>query len=551
MKRPTFLIAAALSLLWGAALTAVLYLADQIADLSFAPYILFDWVATILPGDVITKVIDTMVEVIERGDLGETSSTAKTIEHISGIGLFLGLATAAGIGLAALLRRRDRPAQGAWRYGPGLALGLIAAVPLILIAHDVLYAGDTVTAVAPEQANAAWLIAALAAWGAALNRTFARLQDLAPAADTSADAADADRRRFLVQVGGATAALTVVGAGLGRYLVYRDDQQYQERIKENRAAAEDMPDALPNADASVQPAPGTRPEYTPLEDHYRIDINSEPPIVNEDEWRLAFTGLVQNPVQMTLDELKNGYAPLDQYVTLACISNRIGGDLTSTTRWTGASLRDVLADVGLQPEATHLKITTADNRFFEIVDLELVDSDPRIMLCYAWDGIPLLHKHGFPLRIYIPDLYGMKQPKWITQIEVMDHYEDGFWVERSWDRVAQMRATSVVDVAAADRTFEQDGVTYVPVGGIAHAGARGISKVEVRVDEGEWREAQLREPLSDTTWVIWRYDWPFEAGDHTFAVRCYDGTGEMQIVENNPPKPSGATGIHRLRRNIA
>jgi hypothetical protein len=173
------------------------------------------------------------------------------------------------------------------------------------------------------------------------------------------------------------------------------------------------------------------------------------------------------------------------------------------------------------------------------------------MLTYNWDGIPLLHEHGFPLRIYIPDRYGMKQPKWISHIEVIDSFEEGYWVKRGWDRDAIMRATSVVDVAASDMTFEgEDGQTLVPVGGIAHAGARGISKVEVRVDGKEWVEAKLRTPLSQTTWVIWRYDWPIETGPHVFEVRCTDGEGTPQITESNPTKPSGATGIDRLDRTI-
>jgi hypothetical protein len=259
--------------------------------------------------------------------------------------------------------------------------------------------------------------------------------------------------------------------------------------------------------------------------------------------------LVDNPLTLTIDDLKTGYDPLHQYITLACISNPIGGDLTSTTRWTGARLKEVLADAKPQAAATHIKITSQDG-FYETVALDLIESDERIMLTYNWDGIPLLYEHGFPLRVYVPDRYGMKQPKWITDIELMDHDEDGYWVVRSWDKVAQMRATSVVDVVAGDMTYEQDGQVMVPVGGIAHAGARGISKVEVRVDDGDWTEAKLRSPLSQTTWVIWRYDWPFEAGKHTFAVRCYEGDGTTQITDTHAPHPSGATGIDKLTRSL-
>jgi hypothetical protein len=167
------------------------------------------------------------------------------------------------------------------------------------------------------------------------------------------------------------------------------------------------------------------------------------------------------------------------------------------------------------------------------------------MLAYAWDGVPLTREHGFPLRIYIPDIYGMKQPKWIESIEATDHWEPGYWVERGWNKVAQMHATSVIDTVAVDMNIiGADQRKLVPIGGIAHAGARGVSKVEVRVDDGPWQEAVLRAPLSQLTWVLWRYDWPFQPGKHTFTVRCYEGSGTPQITTLSPAEPNGATGLH-------
>jgi hypothetical protein len=218
--------------------------------------------------------------------------------------------------------------------------------------------------------------------------------------------------------------------------------------------------------------------------------------------------------------------------------------LISTTRWTGISLQHLLPALRLKPGGSHLKIHAADG-FFEVIPIEAIKADERLMLAYAWDGVPLTREHGFPLRIYIPDVYGMKQPKWITAIEVTDHWEPGFWVERGWDKVARMKSTSVIDVVAMDMTIiSGDQEKLIPVGGIAHAGARGISKVELQVDEGPWQPAMLRTPLSALTWVIWRYDWPFQHGKHTFTVRCYDGQGAPQIVAEAPPDPSGATGLY-------
>jgi DMSO/TMAO reductase YedYZ molybdopterin-dependent catalytic subunit len=300
---------------------------------------------------------------------------------------------------------------------------------------------------------------------------------------------------------------------------------------------------LPNANAAVKPAPGTRPEFTPLERHYRIDINTIPPAVDGRQWRLKINGLVEKPLALTLEDLRR-YAPSHQFVTLSCISNPVGGDLIGTTRWTGVSLQRLLPDLQLKPGATHLKIRSAD-QFYEVVALDAIKADERIMLAYEWDGVPLTREHGFPLRIYIPDIHGMKQPKWIESIEAIDHWEPGYWVERSWNKVAQMHATSVIDTVAVDMTIiGADRRKLVPIGGIAHAGARGISKVEVQVDGGPWEQAELRTPLSQLTWVIWKYDWPFQSGKHTFTVRCYEGNGTPQIATPSPAEPNGATGLH-------
>ena len=346
-----------------------------------------------------------------------------------------------------------------------------------------------------------------------------------------------NRRRFIVRLGGAAATITVVGAAVGALAGAR----------RRREAATDRPwsadHSLPNAGTGVEPARGTRKELTPLEDHYRIDINTIVPAIDAASWRLKVGGLVERPVELTLAQIRN-YEPLHQFVTLACISNPLGGTLIGTTRWTGVSLQRLLPDLKLKASATHLKLSAADG-FYEVVALETVRADERVMLTYAWDGLPLEPKHGFPLRIYIPDLYGMKQPKWLLSIEALDHWQEGYWVKRGWDRTARMKATSVIDTVSVDMMLSQaNEVTRIPVGGIAHAGARGISRVEVRVDDGPWSDARLRAPLSGTTWVLWRYDWPFRPGNHTFTVRCFDGRGAAQPAGPAPPHPSGAEGFH-------
>jgi hypothetical protein len=235
---------------------------------------------------------------------------------------------------------------------------------------------------------------------------------------------------------------------------------------------------------------------------------------------------------------------MHQFITLSCISNFVGGDLIGTTRWTGVSLKPLLTDMRLRGNATHLKIRSADG-FYEVVALDTIHDDDRVMLAYAWDGLPLAAEHGFPLRIYIPDRYGMKQPKWIESIEAIDHWEPGYWVARGWDREARMKATSAIDTIHSNMMIGVPNAQMrVPIGGFAHAGVRGISKVEIRVDGHPWQQAELRTPISGQTWVIWRYDWPIEKGKHTFTVRCFEGDGKPQIESEAPPDPSGATGLN-------
>jgi DMSO/TMAO reductase YedYZ molybdopterin-dependent catalytic subunit len=542
-KGPGLLAGALVGVMLTAALIAVLYAAWRTAGLPFVPFDVFDWLTRVLPGRLIAFGIGSMVALIRALNLGPTSVVAKAVEQAMGIaGLFL-----TGIVAGAILFVVLRAMRGRYAWVLGLLLGLVVGVPVLLISY---YAGQTAS-VAPA-AGVLWILFAFLAWGAAFAWAYRSLRPAGvpavagePAAAAQASVERVNRRQFLVRLGGATAVITVAGAAVG----VLSQNLRRRRMVGPPAERWSATHALPNAGAPVKPAPGTRPEYTPLDRHYRIDINTIPPAVEENQWALKVTGLVEKPLTLTLDRLRR-YEPMHQFITLACISNPVGGDLVGTTRWTGVSLQRLLPDLGLQPTATHLKIRSVDG-FYEIVPLDIVRSDERVMLVYAWDGVPLLREHGFPLRIYIPDVYGMKQPKWIESIEATDRWEPGYWVVRGWDRVARMKATSVIDTVAVNMTIiDRSREVLVPIGGIARAGARGISKVELQVDDGPWREAMLRTPLSHLTWVIWRYDWPFRSGEHTFTVRCYDGNGTPQITTPSPPEPSGATGLHSKRMRL-
>ncbi len=514
-----------------APLLGSLYLARHLVGLPFAPYDAFDWITRRLPGPVVTRGIDAMVAVIRALELGETSGAAKTAEKLLAVGGVLVFGGVIGAALFGFLRR----VGSRWGVGAGGVAGALVGLPLAWL--GVRHPG----AVSPI-AGAIGVFGSFAAWGALVGWTYGRLS--APTEGAAPLAAERmDRRRFIVRLGSASAVITVVGAGIGSFLAMRRERSELR----GRDAPWSERNPLPNEGASVAPVPGTRPELTPLADHYRIDIDTRPPELDAATWRLRVGGLVERPLSLSLAELRERYEPRHQFVTLACISNPIGGDLIGTTRWTGLRLAELLADARPAPSATHVRMRAADG-FHEVVALDEVRADPRILLAYAWDGLPLTAEHGFPLRVYLPGRYGMKQPKWIERIELIDHWEPGYWVERGWDREARMKPTSVIDtVGASMMVIAPSRSMVVPIGGIAHAGARGISRVEVRVDGGPWQEAKLRAPLSELTWVLWRFDWRFEAGEHVFAVRCFDGDGVAQVAEPGPVRPDGATGLHSER----
>jgi DMSO/TMAO reductase YedYZ molybdopterin-dependent catalytic subunit len=537
MRKPGILLGALLGLILTVPATAVFYLAWQLADLPFPPFELFDWLARALPGGLVTFGIDTLVSVILALGFAQVSEVAKVAEQSLALVIFVLLGgLAGGLLFAGIYLFRAR-----LTYLPSLIFGALAGLAVALVSWSVR--GELFLW------HAGWTVLLSLGWGMALGWAHAQLQKSSShdtEDDTGASAVRLDRRRFLIQLGSATAVITVTGMGLGALLGRERDREGLEAVLAERPWS--ATHRLPNADAKVMPVAGTRPELTPLEDHYRIDINTTPPRVDEASWRLKVSGLVERELELSLDELK-AYPAMHQFVTLSCISNRIAGDLIGTQRWTGVSLQRLLPDLGLKEEASHLVIRAVDG-FHEVVSLEDIHSDERVMLVYAWDGLPLSYRNGFPLRIYIPDVYGMKQPKWIESIEATDSWEAGYWVRRSWSREAIMKATSVIDTVALDARFDQNGQTLVPIGGIAHAGARGISRVQVQVDDGEWLDAKLRQPLSETTWAIWRFDWPFREGEHTFAVRCFDGQGKMQVLEESSVRPDGATGVHRVRASL-
>lgn len=555
MRKRLWLFGALIGGLTSLPLIAVSYLGEQWAGLPYLPFDLFDWLARTLPGDVITLATGSMVRMINALDLGSTSDAAKSMEQLMGVGLVIIGAALLGVAIAWADEHSTRPG---WQVGA--FAGGVASLFFVLIEFQLGFGGN-----AP--AKLAWLGTLIIGWGAGVGRLVGL-----PTLSLASGEHQPERRAALVKIAGASAGVALGAWGLGRLL---ESQTRATGAGQPLAASPPAtpeptamvqttatpppttapvtsptpgasPTPLPAATATatmrdrVEAAPGTRPELTPNDDFYRIDINTRPVIIDGASWVLRVDGLFDNPRPLTLQDIL-AYPPVTQAITLSCISNRIGGDLIGTSNWTGVRLRDVLKDLGLRSEAEELFIEGADG-FFESVAMEDL-MDPRTLLVYGMNGETLSAEHGFPLRIYIPNRYGMKQPKWITRIEAIDGEGPGYWVQRGWSAEARPQIVSVIDTVAKDHAVNGS----VPIGGIAWAGDRGIQKVELQVDGGEWVEAILRTPpLSGLTWVQWRYDWPAQPGRHTLRVRATDGTGALQIEAKSQPAPNGATGYHSV-----
>lgn len=543
MKRTSLKLGALLGGLTALPLLGLFFLAYQVANLPFVPFDVFDWVARVLPGDLVTFGIDSVVSFVRLFNIGRTDQASKTVEQILALIMFVVGGAILGLIIAWLVNRSRISSVRVGAAVGAVAFAATAAVTLSL--------GVSISPVL----SIAWLAVTIVGWGALLGHFLTSV-----VTDQEEEEVEA-RRAALIRLAAGSAGIALGAWGLGRWLSNQAAERQSTGAGQPLAevapttssgpqpttAATPAPDLTATATARdrLAPAPGTRPEVTSNEDFYRIDINTVPPKVNGNQWQLEVEGLFDNPRPITMDDLM-AYPPITQPITLSCISNRIGGDLIGTSYWTGVRLRDVLRDLGLKPEAKELFIEATDG-FYESVVMEDM-MDPRTLLVYGMNDETLPVEHGYPLRIYIPNRYGMKQPKWIIRMTAINEDRQGYWVVRGWSKEARPRIVSVIDAVDIDQPTP-DGL--IPIGGIAWAGDRGIQKVELQFDDGDWVPATLRTPpLSPLTWLQWRYDWQAEPGRHRIRVRATDGTGALQVEEQTGVRPDGATGYHSVNVSV-
>jgi DMSO/TMAO reductase YedYZ molybdopterin-dependent catalytic subunit len=228
---------------------------------------------------------------------------------------------------------------------------------------------------------------------------------------------------------------------------------------------------------------------------------------------------------------------------LICISNEVGGDLIGNAHWRGVPLRDLLERAGPLPGAYKVILTCADD-YTDSIRFEKA-MQPETLVAYEMNGAPLTPKHGYPARLLVPGIYGMKNVKWVRKIEVSPHDFRGFWQVRGWSDEAVIKTMSRIDTVATYTTVATEPLL---LGGIAFSGDRGIQRVEYSVDGGQtWQEAQVKPPLGPYTWVLWLAEWtPPAPGQYTVKVRAVDKLGVVQTAFVTEPLPDGATGLHTV-----
>jgi DMSO/TMAO reductase YedYZ molybdopterin-dependent catalytic subunit len=294
---------------------------------------------------------------------------------------------------------------------------------------------------------------------------------------------------------------------------------------------------------------GISPVVTPNKNFYRIDTAFSIPRVDVESWELRITGMVETPYTLTYGELLD-LATEEEYVTLCCVSNEVGGDLIGNAKWQGIPLADVLNRAGIADEATQIVGRSVDG--FSVGFPREVAFDGRpVLVAVGMNGEPLPFKHGFPARLVVSGLYGyVSATKWLQEIELTTWEDfDGYWIPRGWSKEGPIKTQSRIDVPKPFRLDIAPGLQ--PIAGVAWAQNRGIIKVEVQVDGRDWQEARLSSPISTHTWVQWVSEWDFTPGNHYVRVRATDSDGELQAQGPKPSAPNGAEGWHKVNFRVA
>ncbi len=522
------------------------FLSGAIAAVAFlAVYFVarFIWQIPALPEAVIEGILNFIPPALFEAVIQLFGSLAKTLNFYA---ILLGIVGAGGVlgliygRLLARIGANDNssgtPTALLYGLGYGGLLWLIHGVTISPFAERGFFGLD---APSPVIAAVAIDIIAYLAFGFVL--AYVRQPFAVETSDMASESVLS--RRSLAPL--AASGLALGGAyALKRSFAAQAQEIFNQPVKETTLSASG--EALPIFQQGFE---GLEPLVTPNDEFYVISKNSIDPTVDVSDWSLTITGMVDNKMTLNYDAL-TAMPTQQQYATLQCISNVVGGDLIGCALWEGVPLWNLLLQAGIQPGVKDIVLHAADG-YQESIPIEKAQ-DPHVLLAFRMNGAILPNNHGFPARLIVPNIYGMKNVKWLTRIEPVDHDFKGFWQQRGWSDEAIYKTMSRIDAPRNGATVSAKVDREVLIGGIAFAGNRGISKVEVRIDEGEWKEAELGKVLSLLSWVQWKTTWepPVSAG-YTIRVRATDGTGELQDETELAPAPNGASGWHTISSRIS
>jgi DMSO/TMAO reductase YedYZ molybdopterin-dependent catalytic subunit len=432
------------------------------------------------------------------------------------LGLFLVLSVVA---TTAALTDRSATAGAGPRLVPALALVLVGSVALVVLLRPL--------------------------WP---NRPFeagsASRADLLPARIAGDELPAAFDRRAFLRAAAAVGAVAAAGGVVSR--VYGGAAAAASRAG-LRIPAPAVPAPPVPSGASLDVA-GITPYLTSNKEFYRVDTALRVPDVPLDGWRLRIHGMVDQELELSFEDLLSRRL-VEQRITLTCVSNPVGGEYLGNATWIGVPLRDLLREAGVQDGADAVKSTSADDFTAGTPLSALLDEDRGAMVAVAMNGEPLPLAHGFPARMVTPGLYGyVSATKWLVDLEVTRFADfKAYWTTRGYAAEAPIKTSSRIDVP---RSFAKVKAGRTPVAGVAWSQDRGIKRVEVRVDGGDWAEAELAVEDNVDTWRQWVWQWDAEPGNHTLEVRATDATGYTQTAERASIAPDGATGWHSVNVSV-
>jgi DMSO/TMAO reductase YedYZ molybdopterin-dependent catalytic subunit len=344
-----------------------------------------------------------------------------------------------------------------------------------------------------------------------------------------------ERRTFL-RTGVAVAGTAAVAGLGGRFLAERSSVAQDRAELRVPVPARPGPVLPPGTHFDI---PGLSPFITPNSSFYRVDTAIVLPQVPSTTWSLRIHGMVEKEMEISFKELI--HRPLiEDYITLCCVSNPVGGPYIGNARWLGASVASLLRQAGVRAGADQLLCTSADG-FTSGTPIQTVMDGRDAMLAIAMNGTALPVEHGFPVRMVVPGLYGyVSACKWITDIEVTTFAANhAYWTVRGWDQQAPIKTESRIDVPNGLTTLRPG---KIAVAGVAWAQHKGVAAVEARVDGGPWQEARLAAVPDIDTWRQWVWEWEATPGNHLLQARATDKTGYTQTALQAQPAPNGASG---------